>query len=516
MKILSKFLLIALAFPMLGLTFGTGRPPRQEIFDKDKDTRITTEETTDEDKIRMFLAGSEKFFLDTGGFLSLGHGNTPDVPLDVRGDPTNPDMGISFTDTTAASTSTASTGGYTWYGSDRASGGVGLMGIMGHISAVNNTLTFGNILNGDLDFLTNNGSRMHIQADGKVVVGLGNGFALFNVRGDPDGNKFSAAFIDTTELSSSSAVLSGISFWGSNIGAGDTGLLWRMGQFSATDNNLTIEIDGLQDIIINQGGAQEARFYGSGGLKIGSVVAQTTNVAFEVDGAIGAMKLPLATTATRDGWTAVEGFFLGNFTTKEVNYYNGTSFVALAELPITRADHATGTAGELPTWDPAGDPDKVAVGTAGQVLKSNGIGAAPTFQDESGATKEFWALPQSSTVFTNSAGIRSVNLNSNSEAFFSGFMPADFVTATAIEVIVLAADTDTYQWDSLISFAAPGEVSTINDASELDETQAVTDTEIEALDVSAVWTGIAAGDLYSYNFQSDFSNIRVIGIRFKY
>ncbi|KKL26399.1 hypothetical protein LCGC14_2395710, partial [marine sediment metagenome] len=179
-------------------------------------------------------------------------------------------------------------------------------------------------------------------------------------------------------------------------------------------------------------------------------------------------------------------------------------------------DHASGVAGNLFTYDSGGNPAVVATGTSGQVLKSNGAGTAPTFQTPTTATKEFWALPQSSTVFTNSAGIRSVNLNSNSEAFFTGFMPADFVTATAIEVMVLAADTDTYQWDSLISFAAPGEVSTVNDASALNETQAVTDTEIEALDVSAVWTGIAAGDLYSYNFQSDFSNIRVIGIRFKY
>lgn len=42
---------------------------------------------------------------------------------------------------------------------------------------------------------------------------------------------------------------------------------------------------------------------------------------------------------------------------------------------------ADGTDGELITWSAAGAPDTVAVGTAAQVLTSNGAGAAPTFQD---------------------------------------------------------------------------------------------------------------------------------------
>ena len=41
---------------------------------------------------------------------------------------------------------------------------------------------------------------------------------------------------------------------------------------------------------------------------------------------------------------------------------------------------ATGTDGELITWDSDGNPANVAVGTATHVLTSNGAGAAPTFQ----------------------------------------------------------------------------------------------------------------------------------------
>lgn len=44
------------------------------------------------------------------------------------------------------------------------------------------------------------------------------------------------------------------------------------------------------------------------------------------------------------------------------------------------ADLADGTDGELITWDTAGAPAVVAVGTVDHVLTSNGVGAAPTFQ----------------------------------------------------------------------------------------------------------------------------------------
>jgi len=56
------------------------------------------------------------------------------------------------------------------------------------------------------------------------------------------------------------------------------------------------------------------------------------------------------------------------------------------------ADLANGTDGELITWDAAGAPAVVAVGTATNVLTSNGAGAAPTFQ----------AIPAALGTFTSS------------------------------------------------------------------------------------------------------------------
>ena len=58
---------------------------------------------------------------------------------------------------------------------------------------------------------------------------------------------------------------------------------------------------------------------------------------------------------------------------------NGTVGVPVSALQ-------TGTDGELITWDASGNPATVAVGTAAQVLTSNGAGAAPTFEDAAGAT----------------------------------------------------------------------------------------------------------------------------------
>ena len=56
----------------------------------------------------------------------------------------------------------------------------------------------------------------------------------------------------------------------------------------------------------------------------------------------------------------------------------------IANDAITLAKLAAGTDGELITWDAAGNPAAVAVGTATHVLTSNGTGAAPTFQEASG------------------------------------------------------------------------------------------------------------------------------------
>lgn len=53
----------------------------------------------------------------------------------------------------------------------------------------------------------------------------------------------------------------------------------------------------------------------------------------------------------------------------------------IADDAVTLAKMAPGTDGNLITYDASGDPAAVATGTSGQVLTSNGAGAAPTMED---------------------------------------------------------------------------------------------------------------------------------------
>jgi hypothetical protein len=56
----------------------------------------------------------------------------------------------------------------------------------------------------------------------------------------------------------------------------------------------------------------------------------------------------------------------------------------IADNAVTLAKMASGTDGELITYDASGAPATVGVGTSGQVLTSNGAGSAPTMQDAGG------------------------------------------------------------------------------------------------------------------------------------
>lgn len=68
------------------------------------------------------------------------------------------------------------------------------------------------------------------------------------------------------------------------------------------------------------------------------------------------------------------------FTNKTIDA-NGTGN-SLSNVDV--ADLANGTDGELITWSATAVPATVAVGTSGQILTSNGVGTAPTFQTNAG------------------------------------------------------------------------------------------------------------------------------------
>ena len=87
------------------------------------------------------------------------------------------------------------------------------------------------------------------------------------------------------------------------------------------------------------------------------------------------------------------------FTNKTFNA-NGAGN-SLSNIDI--ADLANGTDGQLITWDAAGAPTTVAVGTATHVLTSNGVGAAPTFQAAAGGGTWTAVHKTSDEIVNNSA-----------------------------------------------------------------------------------------------------------------
>jgi hypothetical protein len=64
----------------------------------------------------------------------------------------------------------------------------------------------------------------------------------------------------------------------------------------------------------------------------------------------------------------------------------GLPTAGLVDDAVSLAKMASGTAGNLITYDASGNPAAVATGTSGQVLTSNGAGAAPTFQAAAGGS----------------------------------------------------------------------------------------------------------------------------------
>lgn len=93
------------------------------------------------------------------------------------------------------------------------------------------------------------------------------------------------------------------------------------------------------------------------------------------------------------------------------------------------ADLASGTDGELITWDASGNPTTVAVGTSGHVLTSNGVGAAPTFQAAAGGGGSGdWVLISSVTASSSASLEFTSGIDSTYKAYV--FIICDLAVAT--------------------------------------------------------------------------------------
>lgn len=78
---------------------------------------------------------------------------------------------------------------------------------------------------------------------------------------------------------------------------------------------------------------------------------------------------------------------------------------------VTLSDMASGTAGNLISYDASGDPVAVAAGSSGEVLTSNGAGATPTFQPISGSGGlQSMQVITSTGTWTKPAGITKIKV----------------------------------------------------------------------------------------------------------
>jgi hypothetical protein len=138
-----------------------------------------------------------------------------------------------------------------------------------------------------------------------------------------------------------------------------------------------------------------AKTFGSAGAVGKLIVAGTTSGTTIIDATAVAGTTTLTLPAATD--TLVGKATTDTLTNKTIDA-NGTGN-SISNIDI--ADLANGTDGELITWDAAGAPAAVAVGTSTHVLTSNGVGAAPTFQAAAGGGGGSWTFVSKSTASTS-------------------------------------------------------------------------------------------------------------------
>ena len=197
---------------------------------------------------------------------------------------------------------------------------------------------------------------------------------------------------------------------------------------------------------------------------------------------------------------------------------DGTAVVRDVRGPASATNRAlalySGTTGKLLKNGPA-------LGTAGEVLTSNGSGSDPTFQ-AGGATKEFF-VPVSGVVVSTATYEQMGDwpvmlLDAGELAFMAFFVPTDFTSITdAVIVLRPIGSAGAAGYDINSDFGAVGESTTANSGSDTTTTYNVTAGIIFELDISGILTGLAAGDYVGIKFTGDgASDPRIMGIRFKY
>jgi len=130
----------------------------------------------------------------------------------------------------------------------------------------------------------------------------------------------------------------------------------------------------------------------------------------------------------------------------------------LADDAVGLAQMASGTDGNLITYDASGDPAAVAVGTSGQVLTSNGAGAAPTMQ-AGGLSSQYVSFTRDSSSGAGTQAVTGVGFQPTAVLFLAaisgagmasiGFEDSDRAGESIVDRQLMTADDwDTGAWNA--------------------------------------------------------------------
>tara|TARA_R100001129_G_scaffold38511_1_gene25924 strand:+ start:62 stop:1945 length:1884 start_codon:yes stop_codon:yes gene_type:complete len=378
-------------------------------FKVSKTNSITTPEFTDDASTR---ASKLLGFSSDGNNLEATTGRVSSVSVSAvsaGGTPT-----VSFNDTTGAlalGVVTGNTGATGSTGSTGAAGSDGTDGVGGLLYTFSTTTS-------DAD-------------PGAGVIRLNNG-TLGSV---------SQIFIDdSTAASGNPDVSAFILTWDDSTQTSDRGQV-TITKKSAQQNFATYKISGASTDASGYVKLAVTHVVSNGSFSNSDAVL----VSFVRTGNAGSLADPMTTRGdiiVRDSSNATARLAVGSANTVLTSdgtdpSYAQVATAMIADDAVSLAKMASGTDGNLITYDTSGNPAHVATGSSGQVLTSNGAGAAPTFQAASAGS-----LVHITTVTASDSASIDINstLTSTYNSYFVTF--ANLVPAVNNSEFVTLFSTD--------------------------------------------------------------------------
>jgi len=179
----------------------------------------------------------------------------------------------------------------------------------------------------------------------------------------------------------------------------------------------------------------------SGADGTGDIEGVTAGTNLSGGGTSGTVTITLA-----DASTSVKGaasFSSDNFAASSGAITIKDSGVATAEIQddaVTLAKMASGTDGNLITYDASGNPAAVSTGNSGQVLTSQGAGSVPVFSDAAGGGTDWQSVK---TANYTASALEGVFANTTSGSF-TVTLPSSPSLGDEVSIIDYAGTFDTY------------------------------------------------------------------------